>query len=407
MKKIISLLVCLCCLLVLAGCEKKPGEETMPPTNETTQPTETTTVPPETTAPPETTQPVPTTEPLVTEDIPYLRLFVQIPVVDPETSGVATYLPELDPNSQVSVIHAWSSSAMGYEQPYADGVFWKCTDEQEYKSGSHFQCYAVEGEKIKALNNRTFAKEISFLEGKAYLEFQYAVNGNDVIITYEPPASDYNGYPNYSRVVDTSRGIKEILVYLSYFTETDGILSYTQYFDFLNLETGRLQGFLADFDLSMFDNSATWYFISWTEDGNPIFSVGDSYKLLNMAEKTVEEYSPSDNNLFYGAPYIDEKNYLKITDPLDGETILLKVPEEWDTGRITGWECSPDGRKVMLWNSTRKLLLYDGDRKAWIEIVRELPDGVDDDIYYWTEDGEIVIASKDRRHVFVYRFNNQ
>ena len=69
MRKAICLLVSLCCLLIFMGCEKAPGEETLPPatvptvvtepTAETTMPTEpapSETVPTEP-APPETTEP--------------------------------------------------------------------------------------------------------------------------------------------------------------------------------------------------------------------------------------------------------------------------------------------------------------------------------------------------------------
>ena len=60
MKKIICLWACLCCLLMVMGCEKLPGEETLPPAGETTLPTRTTTAPTSPTLPMTRYFPLPT-----------------------------------------------------------------------------------------------------------------------------------------------------------------------------------------------------------------------------------------------------------------------------------------------------------------------------------------------------------
>ena len=402
MKRTIYLLVALCCLLILIGCEKAPGEEILPPANETTQPTQITTAPTETTAPPETTVPQETTAPLVTEDIPYLRVFDTVSKADTEAAGSVIRIPELDPSGLVSAIHASFSTAMGNERPYDDGVFWECTDEQEMLSGSHYQCYAVEDGQLKKLENRTFAGDVSFLNGKTYLEFQYAVNDDQVILTYTPKY--YSEYCNhgYSSVIDTSRGPKECLVYLTYTTEKNGKLERLQYFDFLNLETGSFMGIFADFDPAVFKNSDSWSFVCWTEDGDPVFSQNGTYVLFDTSTKTViKDYPYSDPTLTFNAIHVDGKSYLEVTDPLDGETILLKMPEGWEDEESL--RLSPDGRKLMA-RKYEDILIYDGDRNMWIDIQRERAGGIiSEDVWYWTKDSEIVLASEGRTHVSVYR----
>lgn len=413
MKKIICLLACLCCLLMVMGCEKLPGEETLPPARETTQPTRTTTAPTETTTPPETTVPTETTSPEETtapeettgawepQEIPCLQISDPVPAANTAGAEMVVYLPEVDPSGMVSAVHARFSTAMAEVKTYNDGVFRKCIDEQEMKSGSHYQAYAVVNGQLKALENRTFAKEISFLGGKTYLEFQYAVNGDEIALTYIPPLS-ISGLPNYTRVVDTSRGLKECFVYLTYFTERDGNLRLTQYFDLLNLETGELAGFLADFDPAVFDYANMWDFIAWTEEGDPVFSANGSYHLLDLSSKTVVENYPYPAISTYQTIFWSEKAYLEITDPLNGETVYLKVPECWDCSS-SYWARSPDGRKLMQWEHN-DILIYDGDRHMWILIDRTLPDSLSEIYCLWRANGDITTVSADFKSASVYRF---
>lgn len=404
MKKNIFLLVFLCCLLVLFGCEKASGEETLPSANETTQSTQNTTMPPETTAPPETTVPEETTAPLVTEDIPYLRIPDQVPRVDPQTPGTVIHVPELDPSGLVTAMHIRFFTKLSTENTYRDGVFLVCTDEQEMKSGSHYQGYTIENGQLKVLENRTFAKEISFLEGKTYLEFQYAVNEDKIIITYEPHLYDDNGFYNQSCVVDTSRGLTECLVSLTYVNKKDEEWILTQYFDLLNLETGEFRGLLTGFDTAIFQSRRE--FVAWTEDGNLVFYNRGSYELFDISTKTVlKDYSYSDQSLIYDKLYVDGKSYLEVTDPINGEKVLLKVPEGWDSTHISWWP-SPDGRKLMA-RYGKNLLIYDGDRNMWIEIPRDCPGNILENIHYWTEDGEIVLVSDHQKNVSVYRFSRE
>lgn len=386
MKRTVCLLTALCCLLMPTGCEKASGEETLPPANETTQPTQITT------APPETTVPKATTAPLVTEDIPYLRVFDTISKADMEAAGTVIHFPQLDPSGLVSAIHASFSTAMGYELPYQDGVFWECTDEQEYKSGSHFQCYALDNGQLVKLENRTLPETLSVEGWEIPVDMQYTIYQDRFIVTYMRNSGSIT-------ILDDSLGAKDCLVRLDYLDqETDG---YFNCLAFMDMETGTVKSSFYMPERINFD----YNFIAVTKEGGIIIQNrgNEQYWLLNASTGFFVgnySYNPRETALSHNTIYRDGQDYLEVTDPLDEETILLKIPEGWEDE--DNWWLSPDGRKLMAWGY-HDILIYDGDRNMWIDIQRELTDGISEDLWYWTKDSEIVLASEDRTHISVYR----
>ena len=281
--------VLLLVMLLLCGCEevKVPDDTTVSlqvtgATVETATPQETT-APQETTEPTETTQATkppfpPETQPAVVPtdppaDTQLITVTEEAPLYDTEQSWLLVTPGQDNEYFKSTYVHLPGYAAIDERRAYDGKYIYVNTEESPTLRGNHHDAYVLYDAWMEKLENQHFYYEWEFFGCKTVLEFDYVIRGEDVLITYSPHEANYesNGsYQSYGRVVDTSRGRNELLIKFQLFpTET----SHLWYYASLDLDTGKLNYFLSQFDRSVFEKGDP-SLLEWLPDGDMLLVDG-------------------------------------------------------------------------------------------------------------------------------------
>lgn len=120
-----------------------------------------------------------------------------------------------------------------------EGVYVICTDEIELNQGSHYDAYYEENGEFIKLEEHTFRGDYTVLGNDFHIEFDWAVHGGQVALTYIGVDENYR--------IPANPGDKDAMLVelLCSFQSEDGEYVGTAYPVLLNLETGELKDVLA------------------------------------------------------------------------------------------------------------------------------------------------------------------
>jgi hypothetical protein len=299
-----------------------------------------TVLPQETTLLPSATEPTSQKWPEIVFD--YLLIEDGMPTLENGSDELAVIESSAETYGLASVEYVrFFTKCAGSRKSYEDGVFWVCTDEVEYNSGNHYDCYVLENGKIKKLHNQKFEKIFSVMGKEIPIELEYVLHGEKVYVTYSPSAVN----PTRTDVCDTSRGVHECVVQMMGYWKGEEGKHCVEIFDVLDLTTGELQNLLSGFDSAYFVGAYhSRRFVKCEENGSIVFECNGKYGMFDVESKTyIEDYAYAEKK----GPIIQKaEDGYQIRDSCTGERYFFQLPQgrtippEW-------WLMSPDYRKML------------------------------------------------------------
>lgn len=184
-------------------------------------------------------------------------------------------------------IHTFAKTT-GNREPYDGQFFWMPRSEDDNRmQGNHYDVYIMEDGSLTKLESHSFFQEYTIFGQTVPLELEYAVYGEQVLLTYVPP-ENWSG--NEARVCDYSRGADTCLVKFQLVPRQKGDMA-SCYFGIVDLHTGELKDFLSGFNADMF-NGYSFNVKKWEENGNLLVAndANHIWRYYDAANGTFTEY---------------------------------------------------------------------------------------------------------------------
>ncbi len=299
-------------LLLLCGCkEVNTPDDTTVSLQGTTALLETT-VPQETAEPTETTQATkppfpPETQPATVPtdppaDTQLITVTEEAPLYDTEQSWLLVTPGANNEYFKSTYIHLPGFAAIDDRHAYDGKYVFVNTEEWPMLRGNHHEAYLLYDAWMEKLENQHFSYAWEFFGCETILEFDYVIHGDDVIITYYPHEANYVGNgPNrsYGLVVDTSRGRNALLIRFYLFPDENDVDNQLWYYATLDLETGKLNYFLSQFDRSVFKGGMD--LLEWLPDGDLLLTDNsDKLTYLDIHRTQIHKIDlETDDPLYY------------------------------------------------------------------------------------------------------------
>lgn len=248
---------------------------------------------------------------------------------------------------QSTFVHPAGYAAIDDRRAFDGTYFYICTEDSPRMRGNHHDAYVLYDAWMEKLETHHFRNVYTLYGREAILEFDYVLIGEKVIITWYPHEGQYIEYnESYGLVADTSRGMHELLIRFALVPGEN----YICYYASLDLETGKLNYFLSQFDVQDYQGN-DYRLLDWKRDGDLLVSGGYPNQLYYfdiqranfqqlLPEVTVPVYYLwSDNNGIYVAaeerawaggsstrkiPFIQTCSFFRIDPEAGTETLLLK-----------------------------------------------------------------------------------
>lgn len=345
------------------------------------------------------------------------------------------------------------------EQPahYQSGgeLFRICMDGPEMNQGNHYGVFSMEEDLLLEYPRSYLITQID-LFGQTYrVEMEYTIVNDQVVPTYIP--TDLTSW----YLADTSLGGGECLVIFHCVLEGGDALDYPV---FLNVETGSFRDVLSAMSLSALPtmnhsdpgNTVTYgisavqvlrdhrllvrmngdahYFfdtpaqkvynvqilsgrrpVGCTAAADEIFCWDASGNIwsIHMDTLSVTEHEAGAELIYTSgvdtgssfAMYQDEERKLWVLDFLTGERFPVDSASDWVLDREQLYP-SEDGRKFFTFlpgeSNCVQLLIFDCDRKTFIQLNRENPNPVRESLTHWVDKNTLVITTESMQDFYVY-----
>lgn len=324
-----------------------------------------------------------------------------------------------------------------------------CTDEFEYRQGSRYALYEIVDGEFRPLENKVFSKQFTLFDKVYPIEFEYAVYGDQIILTYVPEQRDIADIRYWKSLNDHT-----YLLEIANQTDNGNICYYLMTLDlqtqeltnlFSNLDpelqTEIAQGqpydivFIAEGQLVIRNHLGYIYYVDLANDAAyrldellgmdvencfvaPPYIVchaDGAFRMVNTADLSFTSFLNGINSFRagtlderYDSPYIlfvSEQKY-HVYDILTGQDQIITPPECWDM-QLSNLSVSPDGSMfyhLSINDGQYQILLFDADTHTLTEIQRENENGIGDIDIYWTSDNQIVICAEGRTEYYIYDF---
>lgn len=290
---------------------------------------------------------------------------------------------------------------------FINGRIWTCPD-GETMQGNHYDIYIINDSNLERLENYAFSKEYTVNNETFVLELEYALHNGEVLVTYAPAETEGKN----ALLVDTSRGLNKCLARFSSGSGED----WYSYYALIDLETGAMTDFLAGIESPAFKQQGL-KFVRWAEDNSFIMESTYENRILYYFDipnrQVIKDYQQEPNDQaqlqsqlqFQVDQYHKDGWTYRIYDPLDNETITLRLSKKWSNTK--NWKRSDDGRKLIKTKNDDgffQFLIYDGDANTLVEIQRGDLDTTDES-WFWNANGDLIVFSEEHMELCVYSFS--